>query len=54
MVIFLAWMAEAAEPNAIAPTQAPPTKVVVVDDFEFYTNDQQLDKARYNGSSSGF
>ena len=53
MVIFLAWMAEAAEPSAIAPTQAPPTKVVVVDDFESYTSDQQLDKTWYKPPHGG-
>ena len=45
--LFLALAAIAAEPRSNNPTQALPAKVVVVDNFESYTNDQQLAKAWY-------
>jgi hypothetical protein len=45
--LFLALTGVASEPGASLPTQTSPNKFVRVDDFESYTNDQQLAKAWY-------
>jgi len=50
-VLLLTLLTKAAEP-ASSPAATPP-KVVVVDDFESYTNDQQLAKAWYKPPHGG-
>jgi len=52
-LIFLALIASAADPGAGTVTEAAASKVVVVDDFESYTNDQQLAKAWYKPPHGG-
>jgi hypothetical protein len=51
--LFLTLIVEAAEPASAPATQATPTKVVIVDDFESYTNDQQLAKVWYKPPHGG-
>jgi hypothetical protein len=51
--LLLAFTAMAAEPGHGPATQASPTKVVAVDDFESYINDQQLAKAWYKPPHGG-
>ena len=50
---ILAFVAVAAESGASTPTLASQDQVVVVDDFESYTNDQQLAKAWYKPPHGG-
>jgi mannan endo-1,4-beta-mannosidase len=52
-VLFLALTVFAADPGAGTVIQASPSKVVMVDDFESYTNDQQLAKAWYKPPHGG-
>ena len=51
--LFLTLMVEAAETGTAPATQATSSKVVIVDDFESYTNDQQLAKAWYKPPHGG-
>ena len=51
--LCLTMVTKAAEPASAPATQATPTKVVIVDDFESYTNDQQLAKAWYKPPHGG-
>jgi hypothetical protein len=46
-------MVEAAEPGSRPVAEATPTNVVIVDNFESYTNDQQLAKAWYKPPHGG-
>jgi mannan endo-1,4-beta-mannosidase len=52
-VLLLAFIASAADPGARTVAQTSSSKVVVVDDFESYTNDQQLAKAWYKPPHGG-
>jgi len=51
--IFLAWTPLAADPGVRTLIQASTSGVVVVDNFESYTNDQQLAKAWYRPPHGG-
>jgi hypothetical protein len=51
--LFLTLMVEAAETGTAPATQATSSKVVIVDDFEAYTNNQQLAKAWYKPPHGG-
>jgi len=51
--VFLAFTAVAAEPGAGTPAKASPTKIVLVEDFESYTNDLQLATAWYQPPHGG-
>jgi len=51
--LLLVLTVSAADRGAGTLTQASPSKVVVVDDFESYTNDQQLAKAWYKPPHGG-
>jgi mannan endo-1,4-beta-mannosidase len=53
IALFLTWVTKAAEPASAPASQAIPTKVVIVDDFESYTTDQQLAKAWYKPPHGG-
>ncbi len=51
--LFLVLTMKAAEPASTPATQAKVTKAVIVDDFESYTNDQQLAKTWYKPPHGG-
>jgi hypothetical protein len=52
-ILFLSLMAKAAEPASGPAAQPTPSKVVIVDDFESYTNDLQLAKTWYKPPHGG-
>ena len=53
LIALLTVVTEAAEPASAPATHAAPSKVVIVDDFESYTNNQQLAKAWYKPPHGG-